>query len=99
MNRRKRETSAEKRLRVFLDKKKVKYAQHKRIEGMEVDFFFPQSNIVVEVDGIVHLMPKKMKTDERKTKKLMELGYKVLRFTNNEVFENPRKCVSDIINV
>lgn len=92
-----RETSAERRLKKFLDKKKsLKYRQHQYIDGMEVDFLFPKQKLVVEVDGMCHLLPKKIRSDEFKTERLILGGYKLVRFTNVEVFENPRKCVSKI---
>lgn len=97
MNRpRNRETAAEKKLRKLFDKKKQSYQQHQYINGMEVDYLLP-GKIVVEVDGYVHLIPEKRKKDLRKNEKLSALGYKVIRFTNLEIFNDVRACFNKII--
>ena len=92
---RKKETWAEKKLRKMLDKKKIRYQQHRYIEGMEVDFLLP-GRIVVEVDGYVHLKPEVVKKDRRKEFILQAHGYNLIRFTNLDVLYNARNCVKVI---
>ena len=49
-----------------------------------VDFFCYQADLVVELDGAVHL--EQVDYDEERTRWLETVGLKVLRFTNREVF-------------
>lgn len=90
--RRKRETWAEKKLRIMLDKKGVRYQQHSYIEGMEVDFLL-QGDVVVEVDGYVHLRPEVVRKDLWKEHVLAMRGYKVIRVTNLDVLNDVRGCL------
>ena len=87
-----RETWAERKFRLLLDKKGIGYKQHYRILGMEVDFSFVE-NIVVEVDGYVHLKPEVVQKDQRKNKLLRNRGYKVIRFTNLDILYDVRGCL------
>lgn len=47
------------------------------------DFYCPERNLIVEVDGGQHV--ENQEADERRTKELEKLGYHVLRFWNHEV--------------
>jgi len=49
-----------------------------------VDFFCYQADLVVELDGAVHL--EQVDYDEERTRWLESVGLKVLRFSNREVF-------------
>lgn len=49
------------------------------------DFYFPDHNLIVEVDDPGHLKPDKIKKDLQRTKRLEAFGLKILRFTNDEV--------------
>ena len=90
-----RETAAERKLRKLFTKKRQPFQQHCYIAGMEVDYLLP-GKIVVEVDGYVHLLPRKRKWDIKKNKKLTSMGYKVFRFTNLDIFNNVRACYEKI---
>ena len=49
------------------------------------DFYFPDYNLVVEIDDPSHNEPKKIKKDLERTKRLQVLGLTILRFTNRQV--------------
>jgi very-short-patch-repair endonuclease len=51
-----------------------------------VDFYCPSCKLVVEVDGGIHLDQKDY--DEARTEQLRSFGYRVLRFTNEEVLND-----------
>ena len=51
-----------------------------------VDFFCLELKLIVEIDGDYHLI--KVDYDETRTLFFEELGYKVIRFTNEEVIGN-----------
>ena len=44
------------------------------------DFFYRQHNCAIYIDGPVHDEPEQQKADVEITRKLMELGYVVIRF-------------------
>jgi very-short-patch-repair endonuclease len=51
-----------------------------------VDFASRKARLVIEVDGGQH--DEQRAADERRTRKIEALGYRVLRFWNNEVLGN-----------
>lgn len=65
-----------------------KFRRQQGIEKYVVDFYCPEVMLIVELDGSGHLNPHKKKEDEERDKKLMELGYHVLRFFNNDIDES-----------
>jgi very-short-patch-repair endonuclease len=50
-----------------------------------VDFFCPERNLIVEVDGDQHGHESNMKRDAERTRWLQGRGHRVLRFANVEV--------------
>ncbi len=90
-----RETAVERKLKKYFEKKKFPYQQHRYIAGMEVDYLLP-GKVVVEIDGYVHLKPEKIKSDQNKNKKLAAMGYKVIRLTNMDVFNDVKACFRKI---
>jgi hypothetical protein len=65
-------------------------------EGFERDFHWPESRLVVEIDGPAHGRPRDRLEDARRDATLRELGYTVLRFTDDDVFQRPRDVVTRI---
>lgn len=61
-----------------------------------VDFYCASEKLVIELDGEVHNDPINIQNDYERDEKLRYLGYKVLRFENKLVFQNP-DGVLDII--
>lgn len=63
-----------------------------------VDFYLPNYNLIIEIDGYHHFTKKGIIRDKIRTKRLLKLGYIIIRYTNSEV-ENKFKWVqSDLIN-
>jgi hypothetical protein len=62
----------------------------------KVDVAFPEKKIAIEIDGKGHLMKLNMEKDLKKTQKLKELGWKVLRFTNLEIMTTLSKVLLQI---
>lgn len=58
------------------------------------DFVCLSKKLIIEIDGKIHLRQKD--TDQFRTERLYELGYKVIRFTNEEVLENPESVAEKI---
>ncbi|MEO0459000.1 MAG: endonuclease domain-containing protein [Cyanobacteria bacterium P01_A01_bin.114] len=51
-----------------------------------IDFYCPVCRLLVEVDGAVH--QTQADYDSARTEQLEAYGYKILRFTNDEVINN-----------
>lgn len=61
------------------------FLRQRPIDWFIADFFCKELKLVIEVDGYTHSWPETIERDKRKTRVLKELGYRVLRFTDEEV--------------
>ncbi len=50
-----------------------------------VDFFFRNSKLIVEIDGEYHFTEEQQEEDAIRQEWLEQMGYKILRFTNNQI--------------
>jgi len=82
-------TCAEYILWDYLRNRKTSYKIRRQhiIDKYVVDFVCLSKKLVIEIDGGIHLQQKEK--DELRTTDLNHLGYKVIRFSNDEVFDNP----------
>jgi len=82
-------TDAEKLIWEYLRNKKTGYKIRRQhvIDNFVVDFVCLLKKVVIEIDGEIHLQQKE--NDTLRTNTLNEKGYKVIRFTNKEVFADP----------
>lgn len=60
------------------------------------DFMCKNLNLIIEVDGASHTWPGATARDAIRQKKLEEAGFKVIRFTNDEVLNNMEDVVKRI---
>lgn len=60
------------------------------------DFVCLSRKIVIEIDGGYHLDGEQNQRDEERTKELENLGYKVIRFSNEEVIGNTKSVMERI---
>ena len=61
-----------------------------------VDFFCPDCKLIIEVDGSYHSEPIQECDDEMRTQMLEQLGYTVIRITNEQVLYDTDKVVNEI---
>jgi len=82
-------TKEEELLWIFLKNKKTGYHIRRQhiIDSYITDFVCLGKKLVIEIDGKIHLRQKE--NDKLRTLRLNELGFEVIRFTNEEVNENP----------
>lgn len=59
-----------------------------------VDFFAPSYRLIVEIDGPVHDHLKEQ--DQARQSHLETMGYRMIRFTNDEVIQNIEKVLERI---
>ena len=63
-----------------------RFRRQHEIDLFIVDFVCPDAALIVELDGGQH--GEQLIYDEARTRKLQDLGYRVLRFWNNDVLKN-----------
>jgi very-short-patch-repair endonuclease len=88
---RKKMTDAENRLWLKLRRKQLKgrqFYRQKIIGKYIVDFYCPKANLVIELDGGQHYAETGQAKDRARDDVLREMGIKVLRFSDRDVFEN-----------
>lgn len=90
-NMRNKPTPAEQQLWDALKSKNLdgyKFRRQHIIGEFITDFICLRQNLIIEVDGLIHQLPENRIGDAERTAWLESEGYKVLRFTNNEIFSN-----------
>jgi hypothetical protein len=60
-----------------------------KLLGFEVDFQWPEHCLVIEVDGPHHQRPRVKRDDAARDRILRAAGYRVMRFTDEDVYERP----------
>ncbi|PKP29110.1 MAG: leucine--tRNA ligase [Bacteroidetes bacterium HGW-Bacteroidetes-18] len=73
----------------------IKFRQQHLIDDFIVDFVCLSKLLIIEVDGKIH--ESQIEKDLERSKTLENRGYKVIRFTNEEVIGNIDEIVSKII--
>lgn len=91
---RRRMTSAEKVL--WRELKSLGFKAQQVTLGFIPDFILPKDRIIIEVDGEIHNTPSQKLRDKRKDEIFINKHYKVLRFTNYQVFNNLQWVVEHI---
>jgi very-short-patch-repair endonuclease len=85
-------TEAERKLWQYLKGKQllgVKLRRQYSVDTYILDFYAPKLKLAIEVDGATHFTtPEEKYYDENRTKYLKGFGIKILRFSNEDVYEN-----------
>lgn len=98
-NRRKNKTEAENILWRNLRNDKFdgfKFRREHLIGDLIVDFVCLSEQLVIELDGEYHLDPDQQEHDKIRTNYLMQKGFKVIRFTNDEFLNNTSESLYSI---
>ena len=96
---RKNMTDAERRVWSKIRRKQLKefqFYRQKNIGNYIVDFYCPAAKLIVEIDGGQHYSENNTVKDEARDKFLCDLGFRVLRFSNSDVFKNIEGVVGEI---
>jgi len=101
-----KESGIEKLVRVELTRRKISFEQEyplrigRRRWCYYLDFYLPQWNLVIEVDGTYwHRTSKEKQRDARKDKRLAKLGLQVKRLTEVEVNQDVTKAVGRVVDI
>jgi len=69
------------------------------IEGFRVDALFRDQKLVVELDGhATHANPTANETDRRRELTLRRAGFRVVRYTWEQVTRHPEEVVADLFS-
>jgi 5-methyltetrahydrofolate--homocysteine methyltransferase len=91
------------------EEKLWKLLRDRRLEGFKfrrqhiigkyiADFVCIPQNLVIEIDGLIHQLPDNKESDEIRTQWLDSIGFRVIRFTNDQVLQNPENVLKEISN-
>ena len=74
----------------------IKFRRQHPIGDYIADFLCLTEKLVIEVDGAYHSEPQQQQEDQWRTEFLQDKGYKVIRFTNEEVDADVKNVISRI---
>lgn len=79
------------------DFKNIKFLKQRVVDHYIVDFYCPEKNLAIEIDGEIHY--NQIEYDQIRTHLLKQYGLKIIRFTNNEVINQPEKVKTRLISI
>ena len=74
----------------FLREYPVRFRRQEIIGNYIADFYCSKAALIVELDGSQHFEEQGIKDDAARTETLEKMGFRVLRFSNSDVFGNFR---------
>lgn len=77
----------------------VKFLRQHIIGDYIVDFVCQETGLIIEVDGGYHSEPCQKEDDETRTRYLESKGFKVIRFTNEEILFNIESVINKVYNL
>jgi very-short-patch-repair endonuclease len=77
----------------------VKFVRAEPIGSYFADFVCRSARLIVEIDGATHSTDDEIAHDERRTDFLRAEGFRVIRFSNEQVYENVGAVVQEIARV
>lgn len=91
-------TLQEEKLWWYLRNKKlgIKFRRQHSVGGYILDFYCPEKNLIIELDGGVHNKKEAREYDKIRDKFLTNLGYQMLRIPNDEVDNSVEKVLDKI---
>ncbi len=92
-------TDSENRMWYFLRNRRLngyKFVREYMIDNYIADFACREMKLVIEIDGSQHIAA--VEYDLKRTEHLMARGYRVLRFWNNEVFNDIEGVLTMILS-
>ena len=74
-----------------------KFRRQHPIDRFIIDFYCAEARLLIEVDGDSHLERNQVEYDKARTDYLEDLGYRVIRFTNDNVRYNIEMVTGEIL--
>jgi very-short-patch-repair endonuclease len=73
----------------------LKFTRQKPLDEYIADFYCAELRLVIEIDGDSHA--EQIDYDKKRTRRLNELGVRVIRYTNEDVLQNLDGVCSDLL--
>jgi len=80
----------------FIEIPSVRFRKQHPILYFIADFYCHKAKLIIEVDGGYHNLPEQYLYDKNRDAELEELGLKVIRFTNEQIFNNTESVLNII---
>ncbi len=74
-----------------------KFRRQHPIDFFIIDFYCAEAKLLIEIDGPSHLEKEQEEYDKARSEYLETLGYKVIRFTNDDVRYNTDAVITAIL--
>ena len=74
----------------------TKFLRQHIIGDYIADFVATERHLIIEVDGAYHAERQQMEKDEDRTEALKKMGFKVVRFTNEEILNDIELTIKNI---
>ncbi|MEI7802720.1 MAG: dihydropteroate synthase, partial [Bacteroidota bacterium] len=74
-----------------------KFRRQHIIGSYIADFVCLKKNLVIEIDGLIHQLPQNIESDAQRTQWLINNGFRVIRFTNEEVLVNSDEVLNKVL--
>jgi very-short-patch-repair endonuclease len=74
-----------------------RFRRQRPVAGYILDYYCPAKRLAVELDGGQHAEDHQAQYDQNRTKRLNQLGVRVLRFWDDEVLKHPDDVASEIL--
>lgn len=84
---------------ILLKNFKPRFFRQRIIENYIVDFYCPSLKLIIEIDGAQHNLPENQRYDQKRTKFFENSGYKILRFTNDDINKRIRNVEYTLLGV
>lgn len=78
----------------FYRQKPLRFTMKNKTRYFIADFLCNEYRLVIEIDGKIHECQQDY--DEARTYIINDLGYKVLRFTNEQIFSDIDSCIATV---
>lgn len=75
-----------------------KFRRQHIIGSYIVDLVCLDRSLVIEIDGLIHQLPENKASDEARSQWLNEKGFKVIRFTNEEILNRTDDVLASILS-
>lgn len=77
----------------------LKFRRQHQIGNYVADFFCNDLKLIIEFDGGIHNNPEQKLRDKWRDENLTALGFKTLRFKNEELFTSPESVIKTILSI
>ncbi len=75
----------------------LKFRRQHAIGNYVVDFYCPEKELIVEIDGDTHAAEIIMEQDKVRERYLKSLGYSIIRYNNRDIINNVEGVFEDLI--